>query len=82
MTTELNTNSNDVYCPDCNKKLRKSEIESTLTEEKYICDNSDCPRKSLTIKTTIGKAAQVAPVVMAAGVVIGFLSQIFKNQDD
>ena len=82
MTPELSTSNYAPNCPDCGQRLSKSELESTYTEEKFLCTNPNCLRKYIIVKTDLGKAAQVAPVVMAAGMFFAFLGQILKNRDD
>ncbi|MEJ6488047.1 hypothetical protein N0Y54_43715 [Nostoc punctiforme UO1] len=82
MSDEINPINNTFPCPSCGGTLNKSELESTMTDEKYICDNPKCTRKSIVVKTSLGQAAQVAPVVLASGVVLGILQQIFKNRDN
>lgn len=66
-------------CPYCGDgPLEVSEMESTFTDRKFIC--TQC-RKTITTKTGMGKAAQVAPVALGVGAVVGLVLKLLTGRD-
>jgi transcription elongation factor Elf1 len=66
-------------CPYCGKgSLDPIELETTYTDTTFAC--KQCGKK-VVVKSGLGKAAQVAPVALGVGAIIGVLISIFTGHD-
>ena len=68
---------NDTLCPNCGtpNSLEYVDLISTWTIKRYIC--RVC-KKGVTAKTSLGKAVEIAPFVMAASIAIRLLDDPFN----